>query len=242
MEQALQGWRDFYHIEEEAYTQLHSLLHSFGIPIQFVHSTDGGHGHRSLPELCMVDPSLFNTGPPESGTTSSRYSTEALSALFELGIPTRGSPNQHISAGPFESATRNQGYRNQGLSVDLSESGITNEGFLDKGRSIGLFGVGTSSRGSSNQGLGHWQNSNSSVYTSGLEFLAFTHKNFSTESPQQGKSIPSDQPCNTTAEDFQSAALTAPQSMLESSSRPRPCIRCWKRKLRVHPISLFNGT
>ena len=242
MEQALQGWRDFYQIEEEAYTQLHSLLHSFGIPIQFVHSTDGGHGHWSLPESSMVDSSLVSAGPPESGTTSSRYSTEALSALFELGTPIRGSLNQHISAGPFESATRNQGYPKQGLSVDLSESGITNEGFLDEGRSTGLFDVGTSSRGSSNQGLRHWQNSNSSVYASGLDFLAFTNNNFSTESPQQGNSIPSDQPCNTTAEDFQSAANTVSQSMPESSSRPRPCIRCWKRKLRVHPIGLFNGT
>ena len=57
----------------------------------------------------MVDPSLFSAGPPESGTTSSRYSNEALSSLFELGTPIRGSLNQDISAGPFESAIRNQG-------------------------------------------------------------------------------------------------------------------------------------
>ena len=226
MEQALQGWRDFYQIEEEAYTQLHSLLQSFGIPIQFVQSTDGGHGNRILPESSMVDPSLFSAGPPESGTTSRRYSNEAVSAHFEPGTPQRGCPNQGLFAAPFHSAITNQGSPNQGLSVNLSEVGNTNEGSLDKGHSVGPFDVGTSTGESSSQGLGHWQNSNTSVYTGGLDFLAFTNNKFSTKSPQQGNSIASDQICSTPAENFQSATLTAPQSTPESSSRPIPCIRC----------------
>ena len=228
MEQALQGWRDFHQIDDEAYTQLCSLLHNFGVPIQFVHSTDGGHGNRSLPESSTVDPILFSAGLPESGTTSSRYSNEALFS------------NQLVSAGPFESAIRNQGSSTPGPKVNIFGLGITNEGRSNEGHSASLFDMGASSEESSSQGLRHWQNSDTNVYTSNLDFLAFASNGIATESHQQGNSIASDRSCNTTAENFHSAALTASRSMPDSSSRPRPCIRCWKRKLRVHPASLFQ--
>ena len=227
MEQALQGWHDFYQIEEEAYTQLRSLLQSFGVPIQFVHSTDGGNGNQTLPESSTVDPSVFNAGPPESSITI-RYSHEALFS------------NQVVSAGPFESAIPNQEFSNQGPKVDLLGQGITKEGLSSEGHSTGLFDMGTSSAESSRQGLRHWQNNNTSVYTGDLNFRAFTNKDLATESLQQGDSIARNQFCNTTAEDFHSVALTDSQPMSESSSRPRPCIRCWKRKLRVYPVSLFQ--
>ena len=144
MEQALQEWRNFYQIEEEAYTQLHSPLQSFGIPTHFVHPTDGGHGNRILPESSMVDPSFFSAGPPNSGTTSRRYSNEALSAHFEPGTPQRGSLNQGTFAGPFQSAITSEGSPKQSLSVNLYEVGNTNEGFSDKGHSVGPFDMDTS--------------------------------------------------------------------------------------------------
>ena len=222
MEQALQGWRDCYQIEEEAFTQLRSLLQSFGIPIQFVHSTDGGNGNRILPESSTVDLSVFNAGPLESGITS-RYSHEALFS------------NQAVSARPFESAIPSQEFSNH-----LFGQGITNEGLSGEDHSAGLFDMGTSNAESSRQGLRHWQNNKTSVYTGGLDFLAFTNRDLPTESLQQGDPIARDQLCDITAEDFHSAALAASQPMSESSSRPRPCIRCWKRKLRVHPVSLFK--
>lgn len=228
MEQALQGWRDSYQIEEEAYTQLCSLLQNFGIPIQFVHSAHRSHANRFLAESSTVDPILFSAGPTQSGTTSSRYSNEARFS------------NQVASAGPFESAIPNQGSSNQGPNVNIFGLGITDEGLSSEGHNANLFHMGTTSEESSSQGLRHWQNSNTRVYTTNLDFPAYTDIEFATESRQQGNSIASDRFCNTTAENFPSAALTASQSMPESSSRPRPCIRCWKRKLRVYLASLFQ--
>lgn len=243
MEQALQEWCYSYQIQEEAYTQLQSLLQSFGIPIESMHSADGGHGSRILPESSMVDPSLFRAGPPDSGTTNNSYSNKALSAQVELGTSTlRGSPTEGILASPFESAITTQGYPHQGPSVLLPNLGITNDGLSDKRHGVGLFDMSTSSEGSSNQSPTIWQNSNTSVYTGGLDFIAFTNNMPPTESFQQVNSITSDRISNTAAEDLQIVALPDSQSIPESPSRPRPCIRCWKRKLRVHPVSLFDWT
>ena len=228
MEQALQGWRDFYQIEEEAYTQLCSLLQSFGFPIQFVHSADGGNGNRILPESSTVGPISFSAGPPESGTTSSRHSTKAPIS------------NQVVSAGPFKSAFSKQISSNKGPKVNIFGLGITNEGLSNEGHGARLFDMCTSGEGSSSQGLRHWPNSNTNVYTSDLEFPAFTNTKLATESHQQCNSIASDQFHSTASENLQGAVLTASQSMPESLSRPRPCIRCWKRKLRVNPASLFQ--
>ena len=241
MEQALQEWRDSYQIQEEAYTQLHSLLQSFGIPIESTHSADGSHGNSILPESSMVDPSLFSADPSDSGTTNNSYSNKALSSQVELGTSTlkRGSPTEGISASPFESAITAQGYPHQGPSVFLPKLRITNEGLSDKGHGVGIFHMSTSSEGSSNKSPTIWQNSNTSVCTGGLDF-AFTNNMFSTESFQQVNSITSDRLSNTTAEGPESAALSGSQSIPESLSRPRPCIRCWKRKLRVYPVSLFE--
>ena len=240
MEQALQGWRDFYQIEEEAYIQLRSLLHGFGIPVQFVHSTDEGHGNLTPPGSSIVDRSFIRTDPRQFDTTSSKESDEALGAHIESGIPERGSSNQVAFASPFASAVANQGFSNQGSNVNLFGLGITNEGLSSEEHSTGLFDMGTFSGVSSSQGFKHVQNSDTSVYTGGLDFPAFANNRSSSESFQQGDSIASNQLCDTTTEDFKSAALTAPHPISEWSSRLRPCVRCWKRNLRVHSVSLFQ--
>ena len=229
MEQALKTWRDLYGIEQEAYSQLCNLLQSFGLPIQFAYSPDGSHDRINLSESNMIDQNI----PFESVIPSRGYSNQALDAAFGPSVPNTGMSNQLPVAGPFEFPIPREGFSNQGPSVNFFESEIHNEDLSDEGLTVRLFHPSTLNGRFPDQGLSHWHGSTSRLPTGGLDFSDSTHNQYSTQIPRLDNHSTSPESCSTTVEKSHGAALIAVQSIPESSSRLRPCIRCWKRKLRV---------
>ncbi|KAL8893574.1 MAG: hypothetical protein Q9192_005131 [Flavoplaca navasiana] len=88
MDSALELWRGFYRIDDEAYNQLLSILVTFGPSEEIAHFTDGSHANLLLTGSNLVDesafnasilnPSVFNSGLPESGVPNRGLSNEDL--------------------------------------------------------------------------------------------------------------------------------------------------------------------
>lgn len=236
MDQALQTWRDSYGIEDGAYTQLRFLLVRFGIPSQFANFTDESGTIMDLPESSLIDRNVFSAVPFESGINRKGHSDQTLSALYEHGIPDAGFSNQGLSVGLFESGICHQGSSNKILNAASRESGTSNQGYSNRGLNVCLLESGTPNEGLLVQALSRWHGNKSSISTGASGCLGSATNEYSTGSPQLGNICTSNPVCNTAAEGLQSPALAVTQPVQDSPSRPVPCIRCSKKKLRIHLV------
>ncbi len=230
MDQALESWRSCYNIDEEAYNQLRILLMSRQPP-EIAHFTDGNYANL-LPTGSVLDhQSIISPGLSEAGMANGGFSNAGLTQGFlETGMANGGFSIAGLTQGSLETGMANGGFSNAGLGPYLLETGMANGGFLNAGLGPCLLETGMANEGISNGSLGRWHGDPFSTSTHELDFLGLTSNERLNESPGDGNFHASSELDNATV---QSTALVATQSNQESLSRPRPCTRCWKKKLGV---------
>jgi hypothetical protein len=167
IDQALESWRSFYNIDEEAYNQLRIILMSRQTP-EIAHFTDGSHANLLPTGSALDHRSIISPG------------------LFETGMDNGGFSNVGLGLGLLETGMANGGFSNAGLGPGLLETGMANGGFSNVGLGPGLLETGMANGGISNESLGHWHDDAYSTSTHEFYFLGLTSNESLNESPGDG--------------------------------------------------------